>query len=159
MKRVLVSACLLGINCKYDGGNNLDEDLFRLIDRDDVKVFFACPEQLGGMTTPREPAEIVGGDGFDVLSGKARVLTKSGVDVTESFIKGAKEFLKITKILKVDFVILKSKSPSCGSKFTYDGSFSKKLREGCGVTAALLKKSGIKVYNEEDFKRMALNLK
>ncbi|MCD6381036.1 MAG: DUF523 domain-containing protein [Candidatus Odinarchaeota archaeon] len=152
MKRILVSACLLGINCKYDGRNNLDENLFSLLEREDVKVFFACPEQLGGMTTPREPAEIVGGDGFDVLKGKARVLTKSGIDVTENFIKGAREFLRIAKMLKVDFVVLKSKSPSCGSKFTYDGSFSKKLRRGCGVTAAILKEGGIKVYNERELK-------
>lgn len=146
---ILVSGCLLGINCKYNGGNNLSER---------VKVHFKgqsiipfCPEQLGGLTTPRAPAEIQGGDGLGVLKGKARIIAKDGSDVTDEFIKGAHETLRMAQLLGVSQAVLKARSPSCGVDKIYDGSFSGKVIPGDGVTAALLKEHGIKVYTEENF--------
>lgn len=142
----IVSACLVGINCKYDGKNNLDENVLRLVK--EARAIPVCPEQLGGLRTPREPAECVGGTGKDVLDGKAKVMTKSGKDVTHNFIMGAHETLKIVKIINAKEAILWSKSPSCSSEQTYDGSFTGKLVKGDGVTAALLKKNGVRVSDE-----------
>lgn len=143
---ILVSACLLGINCKYNGKNNLNEKILNLGNQT-VPV---CPEQLGGLSTPRRPCEIVGGDGHDVLRGKAKVLTDNGVDVTEAFISGAKMTQQIAEITKTKTAILKANSPSCGSNCIYDGTFSHQKRPGDGVTAALLKQNGIKVITEEE---------
>jgi len=108
-----------------------------------------CPEQLGGLPTPGEPQEIVGGTGEDVLRGKANVITASGRDVTKNFLRGAKETLRITKSLGVKEAVLKSCSPSCGCGKIYDGTFSGKLKDGNGVTAALLKEHGIRIKNEK----------
>ena len=135
----LVSACLIGINCRYDGKSSLNRKCFRLFKKG--KLIPVCPEQLGGLTTPRERAE-------SQKSGK--VLTKSGRDVTRNFLLGAKETLKIAKALKIKEAILKAKSPSCGSGLIKDGSFSGRLIEKDGITAALLKKNGIRVYTELD---------
>lgn len=142
----IVSACLAGINCKYDGENNLNKTVLRLVK--EGKAVPLCPEQLGGLTTPRESAECVGGTGMDVLNCKAKVMTKSGKDITKEFIKGAEETLKIAKLINANEAILKSKSPSCGCRQTYDGSFTGKLVKGDGVAAALLKKNGVKVSHE-----------
>jgi uncharacterized protein YbbK (DUF523 family) len=150
MGMIIISACLAGINCKYDGGNNLNKKILELVKKG--KAIPLCPEQLGGLTTPREPAEC-NGDGSMVLNGKAKVITRSGRDVTDNFIKGAKEVLRLAKKLKVKKAILKARSPSCGADKIYDGSFSGRLIDGNGVLAALLKKNGIKVYNEENFVR------
>jgi len=144
---ILVSACLLGINCKYNGENNLNENILNLGNQ----IVPVCPEQLGGLSTPRCPCEIVGGDGHDVLCGKARVLTDKGVDVTEAFISGAKMTQQIAEITKSKTAVLKANSPSCGSNSIYDGTFSHKKCPGDGVTAALLKQNGIKVITEEAF--------
>jgi len=111
-----------------------------------------CPEQAGGLTTPRSPSEIIGGDGMDVLQGKARVINDKGEDVTEAFVKGAEEALKLARLIGADTAILKSKSPSCGTKCVYDGTFSGKLREGMGVTAALLLSEGIKILDSSELK-------
>jgi uncharacterized protein YbbK (DUF523 family) len=137
-EKILVSACLLGIRCKYDGTSNKNERILKLAK--DFILIPVCPEILGGLPTPREPAEQKG----------KRVITKSGRDVTKYFEKGAKEVLKICKILKIKKAILKQKSPSCGCGKIYDGTFSGKLIKGDGVTTKLLKKSGIKVLSEED---------
>jgi uncharacterized protein YbbK (DUF523 family) len=137
---------LAGIDCRYDGKNNLNKSILKLVK--EGKAVPVCPEQLGGLTTPREPAESVGGRGIDVLDGKARVMTKSGKDVTHNFIKGAEQSLRIAKLVDAKEAILKSKSPSCGCGQVYDGSFTGKLVEGDGVTAALLKKHGLSVLNE-----------
>ncbi len=142
----IVSACLAGINCRWDGKNKLNQRILKLVKQG--KATPVCPEQLGGLTTPREPAECFGGTGVDVLNGKARVITKESKDVTDNFIKGAQETLRIAKSVNAKEAILKSKSPSCGSGQTYDGSFTKTFVEGDGVTAALLKKHGIKVSHE-----------
>jgi len=142
----IVSACLAGINCKYDGKNKLNRKVRALIKKGEAIV--VCPEQLGGLPTPREPANLTG-DGKDVLEGRAKVLTRSGKDVTKNFIRGAREVLRLAKLLRVKEAILKARSPSCGSGRVW---ISGRVRKGDGVTAALLKKNGIKVYTEENYK-------
>lgn len=144
---IIVSACLAGLNCKYNGENNRDERIVRLVQQG--KAIPLCPEQLGGLSTPREPAEIRGGSGEDVLTGKAKIYTPSDADVTAAFIKGAGEVLKLAQEIGVQAAILKEKSPSCGSSQIYDGSFSGITVPGKGVTAALLQRNGLKVMSEK----------
>ena len=141
----IVSACLLGIDCRYDGGNVLDERLVKAVRRGDIIPIPVCPEQLSGMPTPRNRCEIVGGDGFDVLRGRARVLDEHGRDVTDNFVRGAREVLKIAELVGAKVAIMKDFSPSCGCGEIYDGTFTGKRRKGFGVTSALLKLSGLKI--------------
>lgn len=136
--KILVSACLLGKNCKYNGGNNLNQGVLDFIEGHEV--IGVCPEQLGGLSTPRLPAEIV--DGV--------VTNKEGVSVDAEFRKGAQEALAVALEKKVDLAILQSRSPSCGVKEIYDGSFCGKKIKGQGVFAKLLAKHGIKVLDAED---------
>ena len=151
MKRIIVSACLLGINCKYNGGNNRDPLIVELFKRG-VAVPL-CPEQLGGLPTPRPPAKITEGDGFSVISGKAKVKTVDGsdLDVTENFLKGAYETLFVAELIRSSCLacILKEKSPSCGVRRIYRFD-SDELKEGMGVTAALLSSKGFKILSSED---------
>lgn len=151
---IIVSACLCGINCKYDGGNNLDERVLKLLK--EGKAIPVCPEQLGGQQTPRAPHEIVNGNGLDVLMGKARIMGPEDDDVTSEFIKGAYETLKIAEAVGADIAILKARSPSCGVLKIYDGTFSGTKRCGNGVTAQLLLSSGIKVFTEENLDEVKL---
>lgn len=139
---ILVSSCLLGINCKYSGGNNYQEKILKLVK--EGKAIFACPEQLGGLTTPRLPAEIVYKDN------KRYVINKEGRNVTEEYERGAEEVLKILKEMNITKVIFKSKSPSCGCGQIYDGTFSNKLIKGNGITTQLLIDNGIEVLTELD---------
>jgi uncharacterized protein YbbK (DUF523 family) len=106
-------------------------------------LFPVCPELLGGLSVPRVPAEIVGGDGLDVLEGKAKVLNMDGVDVTAQFVEGAKRTLQIAQAIGAEEALFIEKSPSCGCGKIFDGTFKEKFRAGDGVTAALLKKNGI----------------
>ena len=152
---IIVSACLCGINCKYNGGNNLDARVLKLMQ--EGKAIPVCPEQLGGQQTPRAPHEIVKGNGCDVLMGKARVLGSEEDDVTFEFIKGAYETLKIAEAVSASIAILKARSPSCGVSQIYDGTFSGTKRPGNGVTAQLLLSSGIKVYTEENLEEIKFN--
>jgi uncharacterized protein YbbK (DUF523 family) len=145
----VISACLVGCQCRYDGDDNLIERFSEMVERGEA--IFVCPEQLGGLSTPRPPAQIVGGTGEDVLDGKAKVMTEDGVDVTVQFRKGAEQALKMAQLVGAKEAILKERSPSCGSTMIYDGTFSKGKRPGDGVTAALLKRHGIKVYSEETY--------
>lgn len=138
LEKILVSACLLGIDSKYNGDNNKNEKVLDLLNKYEVVPF--CPEIMGGLSTPREPCEILGN----------KVITISGKDVTKNFIKGAKESLKLIKLYKIKKVVVKSKSPSCGYKKIYDGSFSNTLIEGNGITTDLLLKNNIEVLTEED---------
>lgn len=147
---ILVSGCLLGVNCKYNGGNNISTELIRLLGAEGLLQ--VCPEQLGGLTTPRAPAEIQGGEGIDVIEGTARVLNRAEEDVTEAFLKGAKETLKLAKLFDIKRAVLKARSPSCGCGIIYDGSFTANTKAGDGVTTALLKQNGIEVLTEESFK-------
>jgi uncharacterized protein YbbK (DUF523 family) len=145
---VLVSACLAGRACRYDGSDNADPRLKGALEgRPAVLV---CPEEEGGLGTPRPPAEIVGGDGADVLAGRAQVVTDEGRDVTDEYIRGAEIALGRAQRAGARIAVLKSKSPSCGRDCIYDGSFSHTTRGGDGVTAALLRANGIEVLTEED---------
>lgn len=142
----LVSACLCGVNCKYSGGNNYNEECLELVKGG--KAILICPEQLGGLTTPRCPAEIVGT--IDE-SGKAKVLTKEGNDVSENFFRGAEEVIKLVKSLNIKKAVLKESSPSCGVNYIYDGTFTGNKIQGQGITTSLLKKYGVQVISDEDF--------
>jgi len=149
MSMKLCSACLLGIKCAWDGKDRYKNE--RVIELLKKEVLIpVCPEQLGGLSTPRIPQEIQGCSGEKVLDGKCKVKNKSDEDVTKQFIKGAEETLKIAKLLGIKEFIAKQKSPSCGCGKTYDGTFSGKLIDGDGVTTALLKRNGIKIISEED---------
>jgi Uncharacterized conserved protein len=145
----LISACLLGIKCAWDGKDNYKSDkAIELLNSE--TLIPVCPEQLGGLKTPRIPQEIQRGTGEDVLERKGKVLNRNGEDVTAEFITGAGETLKIAKLFHIREFIGKSKSPSCGCGQIYDGTFSQKLIDGDGVTTALLKRNGIRVISEED---------
>jgi len=144
----LCSACLIGVKCRYDGENKPNKKVVALL-KEEILIPI-CPEQLGGQSTPRSDAEISGGDGLKVLKDRAKVIESSGKDVTKFFIAGAKEAVKLAEKFNIKEAILKQKSPSCGSGMIYDGTFSKKLIKGDGVTTALLKKNGIKVISELD---------
>ncbi len=136
--KILVSACLLGINSRYCGGGCLNEKIASLIGNHNLIP--VCPEQLGGLPTPREPDEIREG----------RIFEKNGKENTDNFQKGAEETLRLALLLKADMAILKQNSPSCGSSMIYDGTFSSKKIPGSGITASLLIKNGIRVISEED---------
>ena len=145
----LVSACLLGIGCAWSGDDKYKNQQALELSRFETLIP-VCPEQLGGLATPRAPQEIQGGTGEDVLNGKCRVINKDGKNVTKQFIRGAEETLKIAKQFKAKEFIAKSGSPSCGCGQIYDGSFSGRLIDGDGVTAALLRRNGIRIIPEED---------
>lgn len=134
----LCSACLMGIPCRYDGKHKANHKIIALSKNEPLVP--VCPEQLGGLLTPREPAEQKGGT----------VITQSGKDVTEHFTKGATQVLAIAKALGIKEAILKQKSPSCGCGKVYDGTFSNTLIDGDGVTTALLKQRGITVVPDHD---------
>jgi uncharacterized protein YbbK (DUF523 family) len=145
----LISACLLGVRCAWNGDGRYKNN--RAIQLSKVETLIpVCPEQLGGLPTPRAPQEIQGGTGDDILNSKCKVINKDGQDVTREFIKGAEETLKIACQLNINEFIAKSGSPSCGCAQIYDGSFSGRLIDGDGVTIALLKRNGIKIIPEED---------
>jgi uncharacterized protein YbbK (DUF523 family) len=149
----LISACLLGIRCTWDGTDKYRNE--RAIEfLKGATLIPVCPEQLGGLKTPRPPQEIQGGSGEDVLDGRRKVKNVNGEDVTQEFIRGAKETLKIAKLFKISHFIGKSGSPSCGHGQIYDGTFSNKWVDGDGVTTALLKRNGIEVISEEDLRRL-----
>jgi uncharacterized protein YbbK (DUF523 family) len=148
MDNYLVSACLLGIRTRYDGGCCPVPRLIQLAAWGLAVPI--CPEVAGGLPVPRPPAEIVGGDGQAVLDGQARVLTIEGEDVTEAFLAGARQALETAQRLGIRRAVLKDDSPSCGCRRTYDGAFSDHKVSGQGVTAALLQRNGITVLSEED---------
>lgn len=145
---LLVSACLVGIPCRYDGGTCPNDYLQALATRGGVLPI--CPEVAGGLPTRRPPAEIQGGDGGDVLEGRAQVVNIDGKDVTAEFLAGSEKALRVACRWGIKEAILKTRSPSCGVSQIYDGSFSGRLVEGDGVTAALLKREGVIVRNEEE---------
>lgn len=121
---ILVSSCLAGLDVRYNGTNCLNDKIRKLVEEN--KAITICPELLGGFSTPREPAEIIGGNGEDVLDGKAKVVEKSGKDVTQLYIKGAYSTLKQAIKLNATLVVLKENSPSCGSLTIYNGEFTGK---------------------------------
>ena len=134
--KILVSACLLGARCRYDGESKAHPEMAALAEQH--ILIPVCPEQLGGLPTPRPPAERKG----------ERVVTQTGTDVTEQYRRGAEEALKLCKLLGCEAAVLKERSPSCGCGEIYDGTNSKALTAGDGVTAEVLKSQGIPVYGE-----------
>ena len=142
--KILVSSCLLGHNVKYNGGNNKNETLLRLLSAH--TVIPVCPEVLGGLPVPRTPAEIVNG----------KVTNRNGESVDEAFRKGAEKALEIAKQEKPDLIILQSRSPSCGVKQIYDGTFSGTLIPGQGIFARMAREAGFKVIDIEDVKEDTL---
>ena len=137
---VLISSCLLGIACRYDGGHSSVEEI--VATARDLHLIPICPEQLGGLPTPRNPANIVNGDGEAVLAGHGQVINSSGQDVTAAFLKGARETLRLPEISRATTALLKNKSPSCGLATPYCDTDT---GYGLGVTAALLTSAGIEV--------------
>lgn len=134
--RLLVSACLLGVGCRYDGGSNQLPQLKELLKQH--TCIPVCPEQLGGLPTPRPPAE----------RQCNRVVTREGEDVTEAFVRGTAEVLRLADLYRCKAALLKERSPSCGYGQIYDGTFTKTLVEGDGLAAQLLKKKGLTIYGE-----------
>lgn len=145
---ILVSACLAGRACRFDGSDNKDDRLTGLIA--EGRAVLVCPEEDGGLGTPRPAAEIVGGDGHDVIAGRARVVTQGGVDVTEEYLKGARIALERALETGAEAAVLKARSPSCGKGCVYDGTFTRTQAVGDGVTTALLEANGIKVLSDQD---------
>ena len=143
----LVSSCLAGVNCRYDGRNNENKVIAELVRQG--QAVLVCPEQLGGLPTPRTSCEIV----MDEMWNK-KVISKDEQDFTKEFIEGAEKTLAIAKIIGVKKAILKAKSPSCGCGLIYDGTFSGKLIKGNGLTVELLTKNGIEVYTEDDLDKI-----
>lgn len=144
----LISACLLGVRCRWDNKPFYHQKAIELLKKE--KLIPVCPEQLSGLSTPRAPQEIQEGSGEDVLDKKCRVKNKKGEDVTDFLVKGAQETLKIAQLLSVKEFIAKSNSPSCGWRQIYDGTFSGKLVRGNGVTTALLQRKGLTIIREKD---------
>ena len=138
---ILLSSCLAGFNVRYDGGNARRPLAVKLLAIG--AAITVCPEIMAGFTTPREPAEIQGGTGVDVLAGRARVVTKSGADVTANYLMAARQVLAIAQKHQVTVAYLKQKSPACGSKVIYDGNFA-------GQQIALLQQHGIRVFGDEE---------
>ena len=136
--KILVSACLLGANCRYDGGNNQRSQVLELLK--DHTLIPVCPEQLGGLSTPRPPVEWQG----------EKAMNNQGTDCTRQFVKGAEEALRIARLYQCELAILKAKSPSCGNHQIYDGTFSGTVVDGAGGTARLLQEQGIRVLNETE---------
>ena len=138
MEKILISACLVGDKTRYDGKSNYHPLVKQLLEKYELVPF--CSEVEGGLSIPRKPSEIV----------KDKVINKDGKDVTRNYVSGAQKALNICKYLDIKIAILKDKSPSCGSKTIYDGSFSHKEVKGMGVTAEYLTKKGIKVISEDE---------
>lgn len=137
-EKILVSACLLGLNCKYNGGNNEKEKVLKYLE--DKEIIPVCPEIFGGLTTPRAASEIRGDKVVNIL----------GEDVTANFQRGAEETLKLAKKFGIKKALLKTKSPSCGKDKIYDGTFTNTLIAGEGITAKLLNENNIEIISEND---------
>ncbi len=139
---ILISACLMGINCRYNGKSEIIKELEEL--KNKYNLIPVCPEIYGGLKTPRNPAERVNN----------KVLTNNGEDVTDNYKKGAEEILKLAKFYDCKYAILKERSPSCGFGRIYDGTFSKTIKDGNGVTADLLAKNDVKIIGESKIQEL-----
>lgn len=149
MEKILVSRCLLGHRVRYDGGAHGPFDLLGVW-QSQGRIVPLCPEVAGGLSTPRPPAEIPGGQGGAVLDGRLPVVTDGGEDVTAAFVAGAEAALELIARHGIRLAVLKARSPSCGNLENYDGSFSGTRVAGEGVTAAALKRAGVAVFNETE---------
>lgn len=142
MQNVLISACLLGVDCKYNGSNNkLDDEIIHSL-KVKYNLIPVCPEIMGGLPTPRNPVEIKDGKVFDY----------DGEEFTEEFEKGSDEVVKLAKLYNPTIAILKENSPSCGSNYIYDGTFNNKKIKGMGITARKLSEEYVRLFNEENVK-------
>lgn len=146
----LVSACLAGVNCRYNGKNSEDKRISDLVKRG--KAISICPELLSGLSIPRACCELILDN-----NGNEKIVTEDGRDFTEQFQEAAEKTLEIAKIIGIEKAILQSRSPSCGYGLIYDGKFSGELKEGNGLTAKLLAQNGIKVYTENDMDKLNLD--
>ncbi|EKY24011.1 DUF523 domain-containing protein [Clostridium celatum] len=146
----IISACLCGVNCKYNGLNNYNEKCNELFISG--KAILVCPEQLGGLSTPRVPSELQDNT-LNIIKKNGKILNKDGEDVTENFLKGAREVATIAKKLNIKKAILKEGSPSCGVNYIYDGTFTGNKIKGNGITTELLKALDIEVISEEALDR------
>lgn len=135
---ILVSACLLGLDCRYCGSGCVSEQVLKLIEKH--SLIPVCPEQMGGLPTPRAPVELV----------NREVVDSTGMNFTSQFEKGADEVVKLAKLLHCSCAVLKSRSPSCGCGAVYDGTFSGELIGGNGITAEKLLKAGVSVFSDEN---------
>ncbi|MBW1893249.1 MAG: DUF523 domain-containing protein [Deltaproteobacteria bacterium] len=158
MIKILVSACLVGRRVRYDG--KIVRPVNSVLGKwHQMRILIPfCPEMAGGLTVPRPPAEIAKGDGLSVLNGDAKIVDVYGRDVTSYFLAGAQSALEKAMRLEIGLAILKDGSPSCGSSYIYDGTFSKKQKPGKGVTSALLEKNNIRVFSEKDIKEVAVSV-
>ena len=142
MEYLLISSCLLGNNVKYNGKNNYIKEVELL--KNKYNLIVICPEIMGGLPIPRIPSEVL----------NDKVINKEGIDVTSNFIKGKDEAIKLVKKYNIKKALLKEGSPSCGSKYIYDGTFSGKKIEGYGITTKALKELGLDIYNENEIEKL-----
>ena len=145
--KIIISSCLLGNNCKYNGLNNKNDEIIKLNTK--FEFIEICPEVFGGLSIPRNPSEIKDG----------KVISNKGLDVTSNFTSGANKALDIARSNNIKYAILKDGSPSCGSSYVYDGTFSGTKVNGYGITAKLFIENGIKVYNEKEINKLLEELK
>lgn len=152
MNKILISACLLGREVRYNGSSLAlsSQILDRWLSED--RIFPSCPEVDGGMLIPRAPAEITEGEGSDVLAGRSCVVDINGLDVTEYFVRGAERALNLCREHNIKVAVLADGSPSCGSSLIYNGRFEAVKKAGAGVTAALLRQQGIQVFTQHSIK-------
>jgi len=151
-KKIVVSACLLGFKCRWDGESRPCEKLIDLYKKGEILPI--CPEELGGLSTPRIPSEVKCGDGSGVVKGVNFVFDKNGKDVTKNFLIGAEKAVELAKKFGATGFLGKSKSPSCGSGCTYDGTFTGKLIKGDGVAVAFFKKNKFNILTENDIEKL-----
>ncbi|MCZ7526520.1 MAG: DUF523 domain-containing protein [Acidimicrobiia bacterium] len=145
---LLVSACLLGVECNHEGRASPRPAVAALAGT--YRLVPVCPEVLGGLPTPRAPSELQDGDGAEVLAGRARVTSADGADVTGAYVRGARAAVELARATGAPRAVLKARSPSCGSAQVFDGTFSRRLVPGEGVTAAALRAAGVEVGSDED---------
>ncbi|MEH6344243.1 MAG: DUF523 domain-containing protein [Bermanella sp.] len=165
MEKILISACLLGEPVRYDGKSLKQQDAWLDRWKLENRLLAFCPEVAGGLSTPRDAAEIIvkdsakedglSVDGSDVLNSRAQVKTQNGMDVSSEFIKGAQLALELCKKHNIQYALLSARSPSCGNEKIYDGSFNSRLIAGQGVTSALLSQNGIRVFNQFQLEALA----
>lgn len=159
MPLILISRCLLGEAVRYDGSGKMLTHPLLALWQHQQRLVPICPELAGGLGCPRPAAEISGGDGSLVLSGRTRVRLQDQTDVSAAFIRGAQAALMLCQRQQIRFALLKARSPSCGSRGSYDGSFNQRILErGIGVTAALLREHGIQIFDETQLEALATAL-
>ena len=151
MRTVLVSSCLLGLKTRYDGTDNYCQAVFDYIESNRLTPIPVCPEQLAGLSTPRPKCWFTQGDGLTTLSGKGKLINEEGLDMTEAFLRGAQECLKIAQLTHCNIAILQQRSPSCGSHKIY---VDEALVEGVGITTALLTEKGVQVFSNDSLPPM-----